>query len=168
MKKLLILLLICTFAVSLSAQQHKEPQRQQKSQRYQQIQSAKIAFFSAEMELTPDEAENFWPLYNEYWKARERANRRSFQALRSINKIVNGNQKVTNQALKNLMETYISNITAEGEIHKEYYKKFLEIFSVEKVAKMYATEENFRIKMIHQLRSGGRQPEEPKADKEPK
>ncbi|MFA6759350.1 MAG: hypothetical protein WCR61_08555 [Bacteroidales bacterium] len=160
MKKIIILSLICAFAVSLTAQPRTEAQRQQhKSQRYQKIQSAKIAFFSTELELTPDEAENFWPLYNEYWRARERANRRSFQALRSINRIVCDNeQKATDQELKSLMETYISNTTAEGEIHKEYYKKFLKIFPIEKVAKMYATEENFRIKMIHQLRSGARQP----------
>lgn len=154
MKKIIILFLICTFTLQLTAQPSNETQQQQRNQRYQQIQSAKIAFFTARLELTPKEAEDFWPLYNEYWKAREVVNRKSFHALRTINKILENNEKTTDSQLKQLLETYLSGSAAEGEIHKEYYQKFIKIFSTKKVAKMYATEEEFRINMIHQLRSG--------------
>lgn len=154
MKKIILLSLICIFAAQLTAQPALESAQQQRNQRYQQIQSAKIAFFTAELELTPKEAEDFWPLYNEYWKAREVANRKSYHALRTIDKLLDSNEKVTDSQLKQLIETYISGSTAEGEIHKEYYQKFINIFPVTKVAKIYTTEEEFRIKMIHQLRSG--------------
>lgn len=148
--------MIGVFAAQLIAQPATQGQRQQeKSQRYQQIQSAKIAFFTAELELTPKEAEDFWPLYNEYWKAREMANRKSYHALREINRLLDENKNVSDQELKQLLETYLYGSTAEGAIQKEYYPKFLKIFPLKKVVKMHLTEEQFRIKMIHQLRSGG-------------
>lgn len=159
MKKIIVLLLICTFAVQLTGQPstHAQEQRQQqRSQKYKQIQSAKIAFFTASLELTPKEAEEFWPLYNEYWRAREIANRESHNALRTIDKLLSSGEKVTESQLKKLIDTYLSGSTTESNIHKEYYQKFIKIFPVKKVAKMYLTEEEFRIKMIHQLRSGGR------------
>ncbi len=156
MKKIIVLTLICLIAAQLTAQPSTEAQKQQqRGQRYQQIQSAKIAFFTAELELTPKEAEDFWPLYNEYWKARENANLQSFHALRSINKLLCEDEKVKDSQLKQLMDAYLSGSLAEGEINKEYYQKFIKIFPIKKVAKMYTAEENFRIKMIHQLRSGG-------------
>ncbi len=154
MKKTLILFLICTFALQLGAQPSQESSKQQRNQRYQQIQSAKIAFFTTELELTPKEAEDFWPLYNEYWRARETANRKAYYALRTLNKLLSSNESVTDSQLKQLMETYVAGCSDEGEIHKEYYQKFIRIFPVIKVAKMFITEEEFRIKMIHQLSNG--------------
>ena len=60
MKRLFILLLAC-LTLSLNAQEKKE-------NRKEQIESQKIAFFTAELELTPEEAQLFWPVYNQNCK----------------------------------------------------------------------------------------------------
>jgi len=156
MKKILILFLICTFAAQLTAQPSTEIQKQQqRSQRYQQIQSAKIAFFTAELELTPKEATEFWPLYNEYWKALETANRNSYHALRKLSQVLNDNEAISDSQLMKLMETHLAGSEAESRINKKYYPLFIKLLSVKKVAKLFKAEEDFRIEMIHQLRSGG-------------
>ena len=36
------------------------------SQKMQNIEALKIAFISRQIQLTPDEAEKFWPVYNQY------------------------------------------------------------------------------------------------------
>ena len=163
MKRLLIILSISFLATIAIAQpkekapsneSRQEAVRQQRSQWYKQVQNAKIAFFTTAMDLTPKEAEHFWPLYNEFWKERERANRRSHHALRTIGKVLEGEEKVSDAQLKELIETYISGGPAEGEIFRSYYPRFQKILSIEKVARMYKAEEDFRIKMIQQLRSG--------------
>ncbi|PKO98956.1 MAG: hypothetical protein CVU13_07460 [Bacteroidetes bacterium HGW-Bacteroidetes-8] len=152
MKKLFILLITLSFAFSGFAQN--EPPRQQKSHTYQQIQSAKIAFFTTEIQLTPKEAEEFWPLYNEYWREREMLMRRTQESMRVITAYVKDGSPKTEPELVKLMGVYISNLTEEGSIHKTYFEKFYKILPVEKVARLYIAEEQFRMKMIRQFRSG--------------
>lgn len=123
--------------------------------RYEQIQSAKIAFFTTELELTPKEAEDFWPVYNKYWKARETAYRKIQSNLKMITKAVTGESKVYDSELKLLTENYVNGFAAEGEIQREYFAEFSKILPLRKVAKLYRAEEMFRVKMIHQLRKGG-------------
>lgn len=126
----------------------------QRNQWYHQVQNAKIAYFTSIMQLTPKEAEDFWPLYNEFWREREWSNRMVQQSLRTIGRILDGYEKGSDKQLKELMELYISGGTAEGAIYKAYYPRFLKILPVEKVARMYKAEEDFRIIMIKQLREG--------------
>ena len=147
------------FATQLFA--YPQTNRQQRNQRYEQIQSAKIAFFTAEIQLTPKEAEEFWPLYNQYWKERETLQRNAQHNLRAMGRILSSEEAVSDAELKKLIDNYVNNSTLEGEIHKLYLNRFLRILSVEKVARMYRAEENFRIKMIQQLRSGVTPPKAP-------
>jgi hypothetical protein len=154
MKKLIITIIISLVAVSGFAQPEPSKQ-QQRNQRYQQIQSAKIAFFTSEIQLTPKEAEDFWPVYNQYWREREVLMRRTQGAMRSIIKTLSGEEKRADAELKAILESYISNNTDEGAIQRAYFERFLKILSVEKVARLYKAEEEFRMKMIHQLRGVG-------------
>ena len=154
MKKILLILLSIAIAIPAIAQPEPNKQ-QQRNQRYQQIQSAKIAFFTAELELTPKEAEEFWPVYNQYWKERETVIRRVQSTLRNVNRSLKGEQTMTDAEIKNQLEIYISGSSEEGAIHKSYFEKFLKILPPKKVAKLYIAEEEFRMKMIHQLRGTG-------------
>ncbi|HWH63238.1 MAG TPA: hypothetical protein VNS50_08190 [Ginsengibacter sp.] len=62
-KYLLILLFIISGSFSiLKAQVPDEETRAEK------IQSLKIAFITQKLQLTPDEAQKFWPVYNQYDK----------------------------------------------------------------------------------------------------
>ena len=53
----------------------------------EQLESAKIGFFTTRMELTPEEASKFWPVYNEYNKAlcdARKATRDNYRAIREL------------------------------------------------------------------------------------
>lgn len=66
MKKLyLILSFICSAALA-TAQDAPAPDISEKKQ--QDIEALKVAFISKELDLTPDEAKTFWPVYNQYEK----------------------------------------------------------------------------------------------------
>ncbi len=49
----------------------------------------------------------------------------------------------------------MKNLSSDAVIQKKYYEEFLKVLSIKQVAKLYRAEEDFRIKMIHQLRGGG-------------
>ncbi len=66
MKKLyLALSFFCMSAIAI-AQDASAPDISDKKQ--QDIEALKAAFISKELELTPDEAKQFWPVYNQYEK----------------------------------------------------------------------------------------------------
>jgi hypothetical protein len=132
---------------------------EQDNKRMQQIQSVRIAFFTSEMELTPEEAELFWPIYNKMWKEKESSHNAAQKALRDIQRHINNEQKLATEAdLKALLAIYVDNTAAIGAVDKRCQAEFLTIISAEKLAKLYKAEEDFRMRMIHQLR---REPEKP-------
>lgn len=66
MKKFyLVLLFFCATAIA-TAQDAATPDVSDKKQ--QDIEALKAAFLTKELELTPDEAKQFWPVYNQYEK----------------------------------------------------------------------------------------------------
>jgi len=142
---------------------YKKYDGEQENKRMQQLQSARIAFFTTEMELTPAEAERFWPLYNKMWKEKESAHNTAQIALRYISMHIKGEKELATEAeLKALLAKYVENNASIGAIDKKYQAEFFNIISVEKLAKLYKAEEDFRMKMIHQLR---REPERPLFEK---
>ena len=61
MKKLYILLILVSIAGFAKAQEEMSSEKRQ-----QDIEALKVAFISKELELTPEEAQKFWPVYNQY------------------------------------------------------------------------------------------------------
>ena len=76
MKRLLFLLVFCalTFAGTTAIAQDKSAQ-----ERRERVESAKIAFLTDKMSLTTEQAQKFWPLYNEY-EAKRRALLKSYRS----------------------------------------------------------------------------------------
>lgn len=113
----------------------------------EQLESAKIAFFTAQMDLTPEEAGKFWPVYNEYHKAvcdARKTARESFRAIKELSE----KKSFQEVEMKKLLISYTENCRKDDELERLYLDEFLKILPVEKVAKMYVAEEDFRVKMI--------------------
>ncbi len=158
MKKLIISIFALCFFIGATAQepdQNGQNRQQREALKYEQVQSAKIAFFTSSLELTPQEAEAFWPVYNQFWKERESAHRRIQGSLRAIDRLLSGEKAATDYELKKMLDVYMNNLSSDAVIQKKYYEEFLKVLSIKQVAKLYRAEEDFRIKMIHQLRGGG-------------
>lgn len=66
MKKIYIALVFIFTASAVLAQEAAEPNLTEKKQ--QDIEALKAAFITKELDLTPDEAKTFWPVYNQYEK----------------------------------------------------------------------------------------------------
>jgi len=155
MKKILLLTVVLFFASGLFAQDGGPLMQNNGQSRYEQIQSAKIAFFTSELELTPKEAAEFWPVYNKLWKAREIAHRHIQSNMRIMCKALSEDSKTSDNELKAILENYVNGFNDDGALQREYLDQFYKILPVKKIAKLYKAEEDFRIRMIHQLRKGG-------------
>lgn len=66
MKKILFLTMLLWSASFVKAQQNNEEPQVQQQASEEQIQAIKIGFITKKLGLTPDEAQKFWPIYNQY------------------------------------------------------------------------------------------------------
>lgn len=116
------------------------------------VRAEKIAFLTSEMDLTPDEAAKFWPLYNQFEKMRDEAFRSSRESFVKLQEAVEGGKKNVSAALDAYIKTYSA---AEG-IDQQAVEAYKKVISVDKIAKLYIGEEKFRRNQIQRLHKGDR------------
>lgn len=154
MKRLFVFIIIlCLHSVS-HAQMPDYPQ-QGPTSKHEQLLSAKIAFYTSEMNLTPQEAAAFWPVYNQYWEEKEIAHKRVQRNMRVLMMILKEKKPNYEDNLRRILDAYITSLSIDGVINRKYYEEFQKVLPVEKVAAFYKAEEDFRIRLIYELRKGG-------------
>lgn len=118
----------------------------------QKMLSDKIAFLSAEISITPEEAQVFWPIYIQVDKERDEAMGAIFKAYRELNEgVKNGADE---KEIEALLEKYLTAQDRQREIEKNVPKIYGKVLSMEKVAKIYLGEEKFRRHHIRKLHGG--------------
>lgn len=118
----------------------------------EKVQSEKIAFLTAEMDLTPAEAQAFWPLYNEAQKKKQEYFENAIAAYQELQQAVTAKEE--SGRIETLTRKYVGLLGGSEEIDREYAEKYLKVISAEKVARLFVAEEKFRRMQIHKLRRG--------------
>lgn len=119
----------------------------------QKIEAQKISFITQQVSLNPEEAQRFWPVYNELEQKkndlREQA-RKLFFSLR--NEIDTMSDKQLNGISDELIEIRLKEVMLE----KEYHNKFKKILSPRKILQLYQAEKQFQSMLLHQIKERGR------------
>ena len=118
----------------------------------EEILSQKIAFFTQELDLSPQEAQKFWPVYNEGWKKIHEAHKKVNKTLKEINSALAAEPSASDKEIDTLMEKYFNALKAEAQIQEETYNAISKVLPVKKAAKTCTLEEKFRVMLIKQLR----------------
>lgn len=121
MKKLYLVLSFVCIAAAVNAQDA-EPDLTEKKQ--QDIQALKIAFISKELNLNPDEAQKFWPVYNQYENEMNEASKENPNTIERDEKILNVKKKYQGQFTKVLGNQQRMNrlYNADGQFRKMLIK----------------------------------------------
>ena len=115
MKKIYFIL---TFFVALTNAVIAQPLDDDKKQQ-DNIEALKVAFISKELELTPEEAQKFWPIYNQYSKELAVASKDNVDVLDRDEKVLNVRKRYKEQFVKVLGQPRINKMYgAEGRFHK--------------------------------------------------
>ncbi len=142
MKKLLLISILFIFSFTALIAQER---RGISPEIYEKIKAEKISFFTSKLDLTPAEAQVFWPVYNEYEKKR-------FDLQRQIHGFEHMPDEkfasLSEPEIEKLTNDYIESFGREGTLRKEYHKRFLKILPLKKVLLMYRTENDFRSHLI--------------------
>jgi len=141
-----ILLLAIFFALGFSSCKPK----QEKSK--ETLKAEKIAFFTEKLNLTPQEAENFWPVYNEYWERKNRIIADNRIAMKYGSKNLN---KMTDEEITKYADMYINFKKKESDLLIEFNEKFKKVLPPTKLFKLYQTDYDFKIYLLHQIKKSG-------------
>ncbi|OGX90564.1 hypothetical protein BEN49_06390 [Hymenobacter coccineus] len=110
-----------------------------------QLDNARIAFFTSRLSLTQDQAQRFWPVYNEFIARRRALNRASRPLKREQI------EALTDQQIRdNLTQTYATR-QQELNLEKEYFDRFQKVLSLRQVAQLLAAERDFTREVIRRV-----------------
>lgn len=120
--------------------------------RLSQLENAKIAYLTDKISLTQDQAQRFWPLYNEFADKRRDVARRMRQ-LRTENP-----DGLSDQQIKDNLTQALALRQTEVNLEKEYFDKFQKVLTIRQVGKLYLAERDFTkevLKRVADRRGGG-------------
>ena len=118
----------------------------------QRMQSEKIAFLTMEIGLTPEEAQNFWPIYNQISESLDKAMFETFNSYMELEKSLNDNK--SDKEISKCLEKYLTALGKQDEIRENSVSQYKKILSDKKVAKIFVAEEKFRRQHIRMLQHG--------------
>jgi hypothetical protein len=121
-----------TLHLSVFAQDHRE--------RYEQIEAIKVAFITKKLDLTTEEAQKFWPVYNNYQK----------ELMELMKKRREFRQK-TDIAPNDKINADLAYESKMLDLKKKYKKLYSRTIPSEKILLLYQAEREFREHLIKQL-----------------
>jgi hypothetical protein len=115
----------------------------------EKIKAQKVAFITQKLSLTPQEAQVFWPVYNEYDQKRNTilSQRRNTSVYYNQNE-----EKLSEKETDEIISKYVQLQKEEASLLDEYNAKFRKILSAKKVMKLYVAEVEFKNFLLRQIR----------------
>ncbi|MDO8366615.1 MAG: hypothetical protein Q7T20_07465 [Saprospiraceae bacterium] len=109
---------------------------------------ARLAAFRAEvftrvLNLTPEEAQNFWPVYNEFANKREQAQ----QELRPVKQL----DQMSDAEVEDQIKRHFEMKQREIDIERDSYQKLRKVLPLRKIAKLPMAEREFRESLVKKL-----------------
>lgn len=113
----------------------------------QKIEAAKIGMITNRLNLTTDQAPQFWAVYNEYNAKKQELNRR----VRQLNNGTARNNLNDEQVVNGLREV---NATKQklADLDNEYMGRFLKVITPAQLAELNKTEQEFNRMLLNRLK----------------
>lgn len=139
--KTLFTIMILLFSIAGTAIAQEQPPD---SKQEEKIQTLEIAFISRKLNLTTDEAQKFWPVYNEY--------KRDMRQV-MISQKNNPNKDVVDNDQKML------------DVRKKYRERFVGVIGQPRMNKFFQAEREFRGVLLNQLKNRPDRPIQPRRNR---
>ncbi len=115
----------------------------------EKIQMERIAYFTEKIGLTPEEAQVFWPIYNEMDAKRTAL----FEEKASITRrFMKESDDIDEKQLDELLNRLVAGQQQEAQLPAEYNAKFRKVLSAKKVMNLYVAEMGFRTYLLQKMR----------------
>jgi len=122
------------------------------------IEAFKIAFFTRQMQLTPEEAQLFWPLYNHYQESLDIQKKDRRKSLMDANEFLD---EMTDDEINTLIDNRLRQAELALKERKEFVTKLRKVLPVKKVAQYFRAEELFKKKLMDKMNERKQNPVNP-------
>jgi hypothetical protein len=150
MKRIAFLIIAACVFISTAAFGQPKPDGDWK----EKIQAEKIAFLTAELNLTPQEAQTFWPIYNQINKEKDEATRSVIMAYKAMREAIDTGK--SQKEISSLLDRYLAATAKQRELENGIGDRYKAALPVEKVARLYVGEEKFRRHHIRNMHHANR------------
>ena len=125
------------------------PTLAQPGDKREDIESMKIAFLSRRLNLTPEEAKKFWPVYNQFSEELKSVRETRNKAGRDVK---DNFQQMTDKEIEKVVDSEISYRQQELDILKKYNAQFKQTLPMRKVALLYRAEDDFKKELLERIK----------------
>lgn len=117
----------------------------------EKLESARIALITKRLSLTPEDAQQFWPVYNQMSQKRAALKREGFRLRRAAN-----TESMTDEQAHQQLTHYFDLKKKELALEEETTEKLMSILSPVQVLQLLKAEQDFHRMMLKQLGRRGR------------
>lgn len=107
------------------------------------VEAFRIGFITEKLQLTPEESQTFWPLYNEY--------RKKQKELRSRDTKAKDIGLMSDAEIEKYIDIQLSNAQAEVELQKKLYGDLRKVLPMRKIARLLTTEREFNNRLLQTI-----------------
>lgn len=141
MKILILVAVLLGSSVSLWAQGKLSEEKRK------EFEAQKVAYYTQELDLTPEEAAVFWPLYNEMMKKIKEQEVK----LRELQCVTHKTKNLTEAQEKQRVMDLLEYEQKMLDLKKMYYQKLLNVVPAQKVARLDRTERKFHRQLLQKM-----------------
>ncbi len=107
--------------------------------RMEKLESAKIAFITQRVDLSPREAEKFWPVYNQFQAEMRVLLKERFSS--------SGAELPANERIDKQLDVESKIV----ELKKRYTREFSKVIPADKIVRLFQAEKDFKTELIREL-----------------
>lgn len=122
--------------------------RQVTAEDRERIESHKIAYLTDKLDLTPAEAEKFWPVYNTNHDRME-TERKRFRESLDVKREEDG--QLSDENATALIQSRLGHEQKMLDLKKDYYNELKGTLSPQKIVRLFEAEKGFREELIRQV-----------------
>ena len=138
MKRFLVIAMMAAFFGGFS----------QSPEALKKIEAAKIALITERLELTPAQAEKFWPIYREFGKQRQEIRRDFDQARKNFDP-----NKASEEENKKMLEMANQVKERQLKLEREYSQRILKVISTRQLNNLRKAENDFKEMLLRRIRA---------------
>ncbi|MEO8588680.1 MAG: hypothetical protein ABI432_04875 [Flavobacteriales bacterium] len=147
MHRTLLALVLLTGTSFIHAQDDDMPPPSE--ERMKEIKAQKSAYLTTKLSLTPEQAQTFWPIYNQFDEEREAVRREMRDLIKGARK--NGAAMTEAQASE-LLEKGIASRQRELDLEKAYTERFKKNIGAVKTVELHKAERDFNKEVLRRYR----------------
>jgi hypothetical protein len=120
------------------------------AEKVEKVQAAKVAYITSKLNLSTEQSQNFWPVFNEYESARRKI-RFQVKGLQREGK----HGQLNEEQMKASVRKRFALRQEELDLEKQYAEKFMKILSAAQVAELYESEKEFTRLLLNRWKGEG-------------